>query len=101
MSIDPIGCEDIDDALSVKTLPNGNYEIGVHIADVSFFVKHNGHLDVEARKRSTTIYLCDRRIDMLPSMLSTDLCSLKMGHDRYAVSVIWEFTPDGRVVNTW
>lgn len=101
MSIDPIGCEDIDDALSFKELKNGNFEIGVHIADVSAFVKHDSALDIEARKRSTTIYLIDRRLDMLPTLLSTNLCSLKMGQDKYAVSVIWEFTPNGEVIKKW
>lgn len=100
-SIDPIGCEDIDDALSVRFLPNSNVEIGVHIADVSHYVKHESNLDLEARARSTTIYLVDRRLDMLPALLSSDLCSLRMGVDRLAVSVFWEFKRTGEVVNTW
>lgn len=99
ISIDPIGCEDIDDALSVKFLPNNNIEIGVHIADVSHYVSHESQLDIEARTRSTTIYLVDRRLDMLPALLSADLCSLRMNEDRLAVSVFWEFTKDGRLVN--
>lgn len=82
-------------------MKNGNFEIGVHIADVSSFVKHDSALDIEARKRSTTIYLIDRRLDMLPTLLSTNLCSLRMGQDKYAVSVIWEFTPSGEVVKSW
>jgi exoribonuclease R len=101
MSIDPIGCVDIDDTLSFKQLNNGNVQIGVHIADVTAFVKLNSQLDLEARNKSTTIYLIDRRLDMLPDMLSSDLCSLHMKHDRYAVSVIWEFSPDGIVKNQW
>ncbi|KAM4893033.1 DIS3-like exonuclease 1 [Sylvia borin] len=89
-SIDPKGCEDVDDALSVRTLPNGNLELGVHIADVTHFVAANSYTDVEARARATTYYLADRRYDMLPSVLSTHLCSLLSGVDRYAVSVLWE-----------
>ncbi|XP_057889361.1 DIS3-like exonuclease 1 isoform X2 [Melospiza georgiana] len=89
-SIDPKGCEDVDDALSVRALPNGNLELGVHIADVTHFVAANSYTDVEARARATTYYLADRRYDMLPSVLSADLCSLLSGVDRYAVSVLWE-----------
>jgi len=59
-SIDPIGCEDIDDALSIKILPNGNVQFGAHIADVTYFVPHEGKLDLEARNRSTSVYLADR-----------------------------------------
>ncbi|XP_061227155.1 DIS3-like exonuclease 1 isoform X2 [Neopsephotus bourkii] len=89
-SIDPKGCEDVDDTLSVRTLPNGNLELGVHIADVTHFVTANSYTDVEARARATTYYLADRRYDMLPSVLSADICSLLSGVDRYAVSVMWE-----------
>jgi DIS3-like exonuclease 1 len=102
VSVDPIGCEDIDDALSVRIMPNNNIEVGVHIADVSYYVKHGSNLDLEARAKSTTIYLVDRRLDMLPSLLSADLCSLRMDEDRLAVSVFWEFkSQTGEVVNTW
>ncbi|XP_058593288.1 DIS3-like exonuclease 1 isoform X2 [Neofelis nebulosa] len=89
-SIDPKGCEDVDDALSVRTLDNGHLELGVHIADVTHFVAPNSYIDIEARTRATTYYLADRRYDMLPSTLSADLCSLLGGVDRYAVSVMWE-----------
>ncbi|XP_030044699.1 DIS3-like exonuclease 1 [Microcaecilia unicolor] len=89
-SIDPKGCEDVDDTLSVRTLANGNLELGVHIADVTHFVAANSYTDIEARARATTYYLADRRYDMLPSILSADLCSLLGGADRYAVSVMWE-----------
>ena len=81
-SIDPKGCEDVDDALSVRTLPNGNLELGVHIADVTYFVAANSYTDIEARARATTYYLADRRYDMLPSVLSADICSLLSGVDR-------------------
>lgn len=98
-SIDPIGCQDIDDALHARALPNGNYEVGVHIADVSHFVKPNNAMDSEASIRGTTVYLVDKRIDMLPMLLGTDLCSLKPYVERYAFSAIWEMTPDADVVN--
>nr|XP_056721762.1 DIS3-like exonuclease 1 [Euleptes europaea] len=89
-SIDPKGCEDVDDALSVRTLPNGNLELGVHIADVTHFVPANSYTDLEARARATTYYLADRRYDMLPTVLSANLCSLLGLVDRYAVSIMWE-----------
>ncbi|XP_005990163.1 DIS3-like exonuclease 1 isoform X1 [Latimeria chalumnae] len=89
-SIDPKGCEDVDDALSVRKLRNGNLELGVHIADVTHFVKLSSCTDLEARARATTYYLADRRYDMLPAVLSADLCSLLGGVDRYALSVMWE-----------
>ena len=81
-------------------LPNGDIEIGVHIADVTFFVKHNSPLDLEAQKRGTTFYLVDRRFDMLPSLLSSDLCSLHGGVDRLAVSVIWTLSADFETVKS-
>ena len=99
-SIDPVGCQDIDDALHAKPLPNGNYEIGVHIADVSHFVKPGNAMDAEASIRGTTVYLVDKRIDMLPMLLGTDLCSLKPYVERYAFSTIWEISPNADVINT-
>ncbi|XP_060611346.2 DIS3-like exonuclease 1 [Anolis sagrei] len=89
-SIDPEGCEDVDDALSIRKLPNGNLELGVHIADVTHFVAAGSYTDIEARARATTYYLADRRYDMLPAVLSANLCSLLGNVDRYAVSVLWE-----------
>ncbi|XP_070618176.1 DIS3-like exonuclease 1 isoform X2 [Erythrolamprus reginae] len=89
-SIDPKGCEDVDDALSIRLLPNSNLELGVHIADVTHFVAANSYTDTEAKARATTYYLADRRYDMLPAILSANLCSLLGNVDRYAVSVIWE-----------
>lgn len=88
-SIDPPGCQDIDDALHARPLPNGNFECGVHIADVSHFVKPNNAMDLEAAARGTTVYLVDKRIDMLPMLLGTDLCSLKPYVERFAFSTIW------------
>ena len=98
-SIDPMGCQDIDDALHARPLPNGNLEVGVHIADVSHFVKPDNSMDAEASVRGTTVYLVDKRIDMLPSLLGTDLCSLKPHVERYAFSTLWEVTPEADVVN--
>ncbi|KAF2088767.1 ribonuclease R [Saccharata proteae CBS 121410] len=99
-SIDPPGCVDIDDALHARPLPNGNFEVGVHIADVSHFVKPNNAMDKEASMRGTTVYLVDKRIDMLPMLLGTDLCSLKPYVERYAFSVLWEITPDADIVKS-
>lgn len=98
-SIDPPGCTDIDDALHVKILENGNYEVGVHIADVTHFVLEGSALDLEARKRGNSIYLVERRIDMLPTMLSTDICSLKPFVERFAFSCVWELTPNAEIVS--
>ncbi|KAG7342009.1 ribonuclease R [Nitzschia inconspicua] len=101
-SVDPIGCQDIDDTMHARELPNGDIEIGVHIADVSYFVQHNSALDREAQARATTFYLVDRRFDMLPGVLSSDLCSLHGNMDRLAVSTIWTFSRDFKQVkNFW
>lgn len=97
-SIDPPGCVDIDDALHCKLLPNGNYEVGVHIADVTHFVKPNTSLDSEGASRGTSVYLVDKRIDMLPMLLGTNLCSLKPYVDRYSFSVIWELDSAANIV---
>ena len=99
-SIDPPGCVDIDDALHARQLPNGNFEVGVHIADVSHFVKPNNAMDKEASLRGTTVYLVDKRIDMLPMLLGTDLCSLKPYVERYAFSVVWEIDQNADIVNS-
>jgi len=99
LSIDPPGCKDIDDALHCIVLPNNNWQIGVHIADVTHYVKANSPLDVEAANRSTSTYLVARRLDMLPSLLTTDLCSLKGNVDRFAFSILWEVTPEGKIID--
>jgi len=99
VSIDPPGCKDIDDALHCIRLPNGNFECGVHIADVTHFVKPDTPLDKEAAHRSTSTYLVERRLDMLPSLLTTELCSLRSHEDHLAFSVIWEIDPQLQVVN--
>ncbi len=101
MTIDPADAKDFDDALSVRTLDTGNIEVGVHIADVSHYVRDGEPLDVEARERGTSIYLVDRVIPMLPEVLSNDLCSLRPNEDRLAFSAVFEMTPDGGVVHAW
>ena len=100
-SIDPPGCQDIDDALSYRKLPDGTLQVGVHIADVAAFVEEGSKLDVEARARGTSVYLPDRRIDMLPTLLSERLCSIRCGEPRYAVSVIWHLDSAGNILETW
>jgi exosome complex exonuclease DIS3/RRP44 len=99
LSIDPPGCTDIDDALHCIVLPNGNYQVGVSIADVTHYVSPGSAIDLEAANRSTSTYLVNKRLDMLPALLTTDLCSLKANVDRYAFSVLWEVTPDAEIVN--
>lgn len=97
-SIDPPNCVDIDDALHARQLSNGNWEVGVHIADVTHFVKPNTPLDLEGSSRGTSVYLVDKRIDMLPMLLGTDLCSLKPCVDRFSFSVLWELDENANIV---
>ncbi|KAI8464454.1 MAG: hypothetical protein J3K34DRAFT_526194 [Monoraphidium minutum] len=99
-SVDPPGCKDIDDALHVRELPNGNLEVGVHIADVTHFLKPGTAMDDEAAARATTTYLVQRRIDMLPKPLTEDICSLRGGVERLTFSAIWEMTRDAEIVST-
>lgn len=100
-TIDPVDAKDFDDALSVRTLPSGNTEIGVHIADVSHFVRPGTQIDAEARKRATSVYLVDRTIPMLPHILSTDLCSLNPNEDRLAMSAVFELDKNADIVSRW
>ncbi|KAJ1920729.1 hypothetical protein H4219_001128 [Mycoemilia scoparia] len=100
-SIDPKGSKDIDDALSMVDLGDGNYELGVHIADPAYFLPIGSFTDLEARRRGTTIYLSDRRFNMIPPALSEHNCSLRGGVDRYAVSVIWKLDSNFEVLDTW
>jgi len=97
-TIDPVDAKDHDDAVSLEIKPNGNYLLGVHIADVSFYVKENSALDMEALKRGTSVYLVDRVIPMLPERLSNNICSLKPNRIRLTFSVIMELTPQGERV---
>lgn len=98
ITIDPVDAKDFDDALSLQKLSNGNYEIGVHIADVSHYVKPNTEIDKEAFHRATSVYLPDRVAPMLPEMLSNNLCSLRPNEDRLAFSVIYEVTENGDII---
>jgi ribonuclease R len=100
-TIDPYDAKDFDDAISVKELPDGNYEIGVHIADVSFFVRPGTDIDREARSRATSVYLVDRTIPMLPHILSTDLCSLNPNKDRLSVSAVFVMDKNGVIKERW
>ena len=100
-TIDPEDAKDFDDAISFKKLSNNNYEIGIHIADVSHYVKLNTELDKEARKRGTSVYLVDRTIPMLPEELSNGLCSLNENVDRLTYSVIFELDKMGTIRKEW
>ncbi|GAA5977778.1 hypothetical protein JCM10908_005093 [Rhodotorula pacifica] len=100
-TIDPETAKDLDDALHIIKNEDGTYEVGVHIADVSHFVKPNTALDREARKRATTVYLVQRAVPMLPPTLSEELCSLNAGADKLTFSVIFTLTPEGQIVSTW
>lgn len=100
-SIDPETAKDLDDALSVKLNEDGTYDVGVHIADVSYFVKPNTALDRDARKRATSVYLIQRAVPMLPPALSEQLCSLVPGYDRLAFSTIFTMSSDGTVLKKW
>lgn len=100
-TIDPHDAKDFDDALSIQKLKNGNWEIGVHIADVSYYVKPNTALGREAEARATSIYLVDRVIPMLPEKLSNGICSLVPHQDRLTFSAIFEMDESGKVHDTW
>lgn len=101
MTIDPHDAKDFDDALSFEKLANGNYSIGIHIADVSHYVRVGEVLDEEAKERGTSVYLVDRVIPMLPEILSNDLCSLRPNEDRLAFSAVFEITPEAQIVGEW
>jgi ribonuclease R len=96
-TIDPFDAKDFDDAIHVLPLENGHFEVGVHIADVAFYVEEGGPIDAEAYRRGTSVYLVDRTIPMLPEKLSNGVCSLRPHEDKLAFSVIMEVTPRGIV----
>jgi ribonuclease R len=95
ITIDPIDARDFDDAISLEKLENGNWLLGVHIADVAHFVRHKSPLDREARERGTSVYLPDRVLPMLPELISNGLASLQPDRVRYVKSALMEFTPEG------
>lgn len=100
-TIDPADAKDFDDALSFQVLENGNYEIGIHIADVSYYVQPGTVLDDEAYNRATSIYLVDRVVPMLPEVLSNNACSLRPNEEKYTFSAVFEMTPQGKITNEW
>lgn len=100
-TIDPEDAKDFDDALSFKKLPNGHFEVGIHIADVSHYVVPGTALDTEARRRGTSVYLVDRTIPMLPEELSNGLCSLNPDVDRLTFSAVFELNKEGKVMSEW
>lgn len=101
LTIDPADAKDLDDALSVKPLDNGMFEVGIHIADVSHYVRPGSLLDKEAKRKGTSVYLVDRTSPMLPEELSNDLCSLNPEEDKLAFSALLTMTKDGEVKDRW
>lgn len=100
-TIDPKDAKDFDDALSFEKLDNGNYEIGVHIADVSHYVTPGNELDDEAYERATSVYLVDRVVPMLPEILSNNACSLRPNEEKYTFSAVFEISPKAEVLKQW
>lgn len=100
-TIDPEDAKDFDDALSIKSFSNGNTEVGIHIADVTHYVKEKTGLDKEALERGTSVYLVDRTIPMLPERLSNELCSLRPNEDKLTFSAVFELDKQARVIKEW
>ena len=100
-TIDPADAKDFDDAISFRKLENGNYEVGVHIADVSYYVKPGSPVDKEAQERGTSVYLVDRTVPMLPEKLCNKLCSLRPLEDKLTFSAVFEITPKANVESRW
>uniref|UniRef100_A0A8I3PWW3 DIS3-like exonuclease 2 n=1 Tax=Canis lupus familiaris TaxID=9615 RepID=A0A8I3PWW3_CANLF len=100
-TIDPSTARDLDDALSCKPLADGNFEVGVHIADVSYFVPEGSPLDKVAAERATSVYLVQKVVPMLPRLLCEELCSLHPMSDKLTFSVIWTLTPEGKILGEW
>lgn len=100
-TIDPEDAKDFDDALSFRKLENGNYEVGVHIADVSYYVTPGSVVDKEAQARGTSVYLVDRTVPMLPEKLSNKLCSLRPNEEKLTFSAVFEITPLAGIVSSW
>lgn len=101
MTIDPVDAKDFDDAISFKPLKGGYYEVGVHIADVSYYMQPGDALDKEAYRRATSVYLPDRVLPMLPERLSNELCSLRPNEDKYTFSAIFVINKQGKVKEHW
>ena len=101
LTIDPADAKDFDDALSFRQLENGNYEVGVHIADVTHYVRPGSPVDDEAKNRGTSVYLVDRTVPMLPEKLSNKLCSLRPNEEKLTFSAVFELTPLARIVSQW
>ena len=100
-TIDPKDAKDFDDALSFTKLENGNFEIGIHIADVSHYVQPNTVLDDEAYSRATSVYLVDRVVPMLPEMLSNGACSLRPNEEKLTFSAVFEINEIAQVIHEW
>jgi ribonuclease R len=100
-TIDPADAKDFDDALSVQFLDNGNYEIGIHIADVSHYIQPNTNLEREAYSRATSVYLVDRTVPMLPEKISNNLCSLRPNEDKLTFSAVFEINDNAKIVKEW
>ena len=100
-TIDPVDAKDFDDALSFKKLKNGNFEMGVHIADVTHYVQPGDMIDQEAIERATSVYLVDRVVPMLPEVLSNGVCSLRPNEDKLTFAAIFEITPEAEIKKTW
>jgi len=101
MTIDPVDAKDFDDAISFRKLDNGNYEVGVHIADVAHYIIPDSALDKEAYERATSVYLVDRVIPMLPERLSNGVCSLRPNEDKLCFSAVFELDADAHIINQW
>jgi len=100
-TIDPEDAKDFDDALSFQKLDNGNYEVGIHIADVTHYVRPGTQLDADAYDRATSVYLVDRTVPMLPEKLSNELCSLRPHEDKFTFAAIFEMNEKGKVFKEW
>ncbi len=101
ITIDPEDAKDFDDAISLETLENGHYEVGVHIADVSWYVQPGSSIDEEAYERGTSVYMVHRTVPMLPEKLSNGLCSLQEGKDRFCFSAVFEMDESGKIYQEW
>ena len=100
-TIDPADAKDFDDAISLRQLDNGNWEAGVHIADVTHYVKEGSLVEDEAKQRATSIYLVDRVVPMLPEKLSNNMCSLSPAEDKLTYSAVFELNDKSEVIDEW